>query len=66
MYGMTREEAANKALALGELKLGLAKVRAYLDSTVGEGNADEILRPVEWALDERPKNNAADRKIDPT
>ncbi len=49
MYGMTREEAANKALLYDKLRTDLAKVQRYLESTM-PGDAAEILRPVEWAL----------------
>lgn len=53
MNGMTVDEAIANQQALGRLMRDVRQVRDYLDSTVGEGNADEILRPVQWALPPR-------------
>jgi len=54
MNGMSKAEAVQFQEAYGTLVAGLVSVRNYLDSTIGEGGADEALRPVEWSLPKRP------------
>ena len=50
MYGMTREEAADTALAYHRLVEDVRRVHAYLLSTMPLGTVLEIMRPVERVL----------------
>ena len=51
MYGMTREEAANKALAYDKLVSEIKQIHSYMLSIMSAGDVAEIMRPVERLLD---------------
>ena len=50
MYGMTREEAAEKALAYDRLKADVVRLYEFLLSTAPTGYADEVMRTVASVL----------------
>ena len=59
MYGMTREEAADKALAYERLVIDVRRVHAYLLSTMPTGSVSEIMRPVDRVLLDSALSEAA-------